>query len=45
MRKNPHSGQPEDFGELNVMPGTHAVGDGCEPAECVLGEGVKAVVQ
>lgn len=41
MRRNPHSSAPEDFGDLNTMPGTHAVGDGCEPTECVLGDGIK----
>ena len=41
MRKNPHSGVPEDFGELNTMPGTHAVGGGCEPTECVQGAGIE----
>ena len=41
MRRNPHTGTPEDFGELNTMPGTHAVGSGCEPTECVQGAGVE----
>lgn len=41
MRRNPHTGVPEDFGDLNTMPGTHAVGDGCEPTECVLGLGIQ----
>ena len=41
MRRNPNTGKPEDFGALNTMPGTHAVGSGCEPTECVAGKGVE----
>lgn len=43
MRRNPHSGVPEDFGDLNTMPGSHAVGDGCEPTECVQGQGIEVL--
>ena len=40
MRRNPHTGVPEDFGDA-TMPGTHAVGSGCVPTECVVGRGVE----
>ena len=43
MRRNPHTLVPEDFGDLNTMPGTHAVGDGCEPTACVEGGAVEVV--
>lgn len=43
MRRNPNTGVLEDFGDLNTMPGTHAVGDGCEPTECVVGVGIEAL--
>ena len=42
MRRNPHTGVPEDFGDA-TMPGTHAVGSGCVPTECVVGRGVEVV--
>lgn len=41
-RRNPHTGVPEDFGDA-TMPGTHAVGAGCVPAECVVGRGVEVL--
>lgn len=41
LRKDPHTGVPVDFGDLNTMPGTHAVGSGCEPTECVAGQGIE----
>lgn len=41
LRRDPHTGVPVDFGDLNTMPGTHAVGSGCEPTECVVGRGVE----
>lgn len=40
LRRNPHTLVPEDFGDA-TMPGTHAVGSGCEPTECVVGAGVE----
>lgn len=43
LRRNPNTGIPEDFGELNTMPGTHAVGAGCEPTECVAGQGIEVL--
>lgn len=39
-RRNPHTGVAEDYGDA-TMPGTHAVGAGCVPAECVVGRGVE----
>lgn len=42
LRRNPHTGVPEDFGDA-TMPGSHAVGSGCVPTECVVGLGVEAV--
>jgi hypothetical protein len=41
LRRDPHTGIATDFGDLNTMPGTHAVGSGCEATECVLGVGVE----
>lgn len=41
LRRHPHTGAPEDFGDLNTMPGSHAVGSGCEPTECVVGAGIE----
>lgn len=41
-RRNPHTGVPEDFGDA-TMPGSHAVGAGCVPAECVVGRGVEVL--
>jgi len=41
LRRDPHTGVPTDFGDLNTMPGTHAVGSGCEPTECVVGQGIE----
>lgn len=43
LRRNPNTGEPEDFGELNAMPFTHAVGAGCVPHECVVGEGIRSI--
>ena len=40
MRRNPHTGVPADFGDA-TMPGTHAVGSGCAPTECVVGQGIE----
>jgi len=43
MRRNPHTGVPEDFGDLNTMPSSHSVGSGCVPTECVVGRGVEVL--
>jgi len=43
LRNDPNTGVPTDFGDLNTMPGTHAVGAGCEPTECVAGQGIEAL--
>lgn len=40
-RRNPVSGVVEDYGD-GTMPGTHAIGADCAPAECVVGLGVEA---
>ena len=41
LRVNPRTNVAEDFGAENSMPGTHAVGTGCVPAECVAGRGIE----
>ena len=41
LRIHPLTGEPHDFGAENSMPASHAVGDGCAPAECVAGEGIQ----
>ena len=41
LRVDPRTGVPTDFGDLNTMPGSHAVGGGCEPTECVAGLGIE----
>jgi len=41
-RRNPHTGVAEDFGDA-TMPGSHAVGSGCVPTECVVGQGVEVL--
>lgn len=43
LRRDPNTGVPTDFGDLNTMPGAHAVGSGCEPTECVAGQGIEAL--
>lgn len=43
LRRDPNTGEPRDFGDLNTMPGSHAVGSGCEPTECVAGQGIEAL--
>lgn len=42
LRRNPRTGVAEDFGALNTMPGTHAIGNGCEQTECAAGKGIEA---
>lgn len=41
LRKDPRTGVAIDFGDENVMPGTHAVGSGCVPAACVAGRKIE----
>lgn len=41
LRRNPNTNVAEDFGGENTMPGTHAVGAGCVPTECVAGQGIE----
>ncbi len=41
LRRDPHTNVAVDFGDLNTMPASHAVGSGCEPTECVLGLGIE----
>lgn len=43
LRRDPNTGVATDFGDLNTMPSTHAVGSGCEPTECVAGKGIEVV--
>ena len=42
LRRDPRTGVAVDFGDLNTMPATHAVGSGCVPTECVAGKGIEA---
>lgn len=42
LRRDPHTGVPEDFGDA-TMPGSHAVGSGCVPTECVVGRGIEVL--
>ena len=41
LRFDPVAGAPRDFGAGNSMPASHAIGLGCVPAECVVGEGIQ----
>lgn len=39
-RRHPLTGEVLDHGDA-TMPGSHAVGSGCEPTECVVGQGIE----
>lgn len=43
LRRNPNTLVAEDWGDLNTMPSSLSIGDGCEPTECVLGDGIRLV--